>query len=224
MTKDEVMQLIQQNENAGRKKSLLKAGAHEPVFGVLLGYLRKLAEQIGTNHELAVELWNTGCTDARLLAVMLFDPKKFDVDTLDHMLDDEDFDQLIDDFIYRCVVFSPHTEVLEKHWYHSNVDHKMRAAWGLIVKKIGNKKYATKEFLDHIVDVVEKNLVDAPKLTQWNMNRALAEVGFRYPDYTERCLNIAERLGVYKDWVPAPGCTSPYAVDWINVMLKKGRK
>ncbi len=225
MTIEHVFELFKQNENLSRKKTLLKAGAQEPVTGVPLGFLRKLAESIGTDHGLAVKLWETGHTDARFLAVMLFDPKCLTPLMVDEMIEDVRFDQLLDDFIYRAVILmkQEYKEELEKMWYHSKDDHRRRAAWALIVKKIADKKYVTKEYLDGILEVVEKELVDAKPLTQWNMNRAMCEIGWRYKDYTERCLEMGSRLGVYKDLMVSPGCTSAYAPDWINAFLRKGK-
>ncbi len=223
MTVDEVLLQLQQNSNLARKKTLLKAGAKEPLFGVPLGYLRTLAQQLGINHELAMSLWESENTDARFLAVMLFDPKKLNAKTIDQMIDDVTFDQLLDDFIFRCVIFTPEKDQLEKAWYNAKEDHKKRAAWSLIVKKITDKKTTTNEYLDYILNVVENELVSAPPLTQWMMNRALSEIGFRYLDYTNRCLEMGERLGVYKDMVVSPGCTSAYAPDWIHAVLKRGK-
>lgn len=223
MTVDEVLLQLQQNSNPSRKKTLLKAGAKEPLFGVQLGYLRTLAQQLGINHELAMSLWESRNTDARFLAVMLFDPKKLNAKTIDQMIDDVTFDQLLDDFIFRCVLFTPEKDQLEKAWYDAKEDHKKRAAWSLIVKKIADKKTTTNEYLDYVLNVIEKELVSAPPLTQWMMNRALSEIGFRYLDYTNRCLEMGERLGVYKDMMVAPGCTSAYAPDWIHAVLKRGK-
>jgi len=42
--------------NEKRKQMYIKNGAGENTYGVLLGELRKLANQFGTNHELAFEL------------------------------------------------------------------------------------------------------------------------------------------------------------------------
>ncbi|AUD63419.1 hypothetical protein BK010_07365 [Tenericutes bacterium MO-XQ] len=223
MKLEEVLVLLEQNANASRKKTLLKAGAKEPLFGVPLGFLRTLAQKVGINHELALSLWNSKNTDARFLAVMLFDPNKLNAKTVDQMIDDVSFDQLLDDLIFRCVYLSPEKEVLEKLWYKAKEDHKRRAAWSLIVKKIGDKNLATSDYLNQLLEVIEKELVSATPLTQWMTNRALSEIGFRYLDYTERCLSIGEKLGVYKDMMVAPGCTSAYAPDWIHAVLKRGK-
>jgi len=52
-----------------------KNGAGDNQFGVRLGDIRKLATKIKTNHALAITLWETGNIDARLLAILLINPK-----------------------------------------------------------------------------------------------------------------------------------------------------
>lgn len=44
-------------------------GASKPV-------LRKLAREIGVNHELALKLWETNIHEARVLATLIADPAK----------------------------------------------------------------------------------------------------------------------------------------------------
>ena len=63
-----------------------KNGAGDNQFGVRLGDIRKLATKIKTNHALAIALWETGNIDARLLAILLINPKNLSGDELDRMV------------------------------------------------------------------------------------------------------------------------------------------
>ena len=58
-------------------------------------------------------------------------------------------------------------------------------------------------------------------MKQEAMNRALCEIGIRYPEWTARCVSIGEALGVYRDPKAPKGCTSSYAPSWIAVGIKK---
>jgi len=59
MTKNEILAILCDLGNEKRKQLYVKNGAGENTYGVLLGELRKLAHQLGTNHELALELWQS---------------------------------------------------------------------------------------------------------------------------------------------------------------------
>src|SRR5215213_3119307 len=51
------------------------SGAGDNQFGVKRGDLRKLADKLKTNHELALSLWKTGNIDAQFLATLVIDVK-----------------------------------------------------------------------------------------------------------------------------------------------------
>ncbi len=46
------------------------------ALGVTVPLMRKLAKEIGTDHKLALELWETGIHEARVVATLIDDPKQ----------------------------------------------------------------------------------------------------------------------------------------------------
>jgi 3-methyladenine DNA glycosylase AlkD len=64
-------QLEAQGDEKVRQR-YVRDGAGDNVFGLLLGKIRGLAEKLGTNHGLGLELWATGNHEARILACMPF--------------------------------------------------------------------------------------------------------------------------------------------------------
>jgi DNA alkylation repair enzyme len=69
--------------------------------GVNLTHLRALAKRLKTQHELAVQLWATGDTAARLLATLVCRPKAFSAAELDAMICEIRSPKLLDWFIGR---------------------------------------------------------------------------------------------------------------------------
>ena len=61
---------------------------HGDDHGVNLGKLRALAKRLKTQQDLALELWETGDTAARLLVLLICRPRAFERDQLDAMLRD----------------------------------------------------------------------------------------------------------------------------------------
>jgi len=59
---------------------------HGDDHGVNLTKLRAVAKRLKIQQDLARELWATGDTAARLLALLICRPKEFDRDELDRML------------------------------------------------------------------------------------------------------------------------------------------
>src|SRR5262245_19725955 len=61
---------------------------HGDDHGVNLGKLRAVAKRLKTQQELALQLWATDDTAAKLLAILICRPKAFGRDELDVMLRD----------------------------------------------------------------------------------------------------------------------------------------
>lgn len=59
---------------------------------------------------------------------------------------------------------------------------------------------------------------------KWVMNHALCQIGIGYPEFTDRCINIGETLGVCRDWKVVNGCISAYAQNWIVAGIAKIKK
>ncbi len=66
-----------------RRAHNTKAGAPDNQFGVKLGDIRAMAKKIKTDHELALNLWDTGNVEAQLLATLIIKPKSLSADELD---------------------------------------------------------------------------------------------------------------------------------------------
>lgn len=219
MTIDDIIKNLRENENPSRKKSLIKAGAPQNTYGVLLGYLRKLAKTIGTNQKLALALWETQNTDARLLAVMLFDPKLLDKDKVYALLSDVTFDQLLDDFMFRLGIHIEDVDALYLKFINDPSDMLKRAAWTINVEWVKQKRLDINE-IEYLLKVIEKELIVSDVNTQWMMNRCFAQIGITYEVFRLKVLKLAKTLGVYKDMKVAPGCTSAYVPSWIKAVVK----
>lgn len=79
MTKAQALALLKENQNERGivhwKKLGSKAGKLKS-FGIGLTQLRKLAKQIGRDHKLALQLWKTDVYDAKIIGLLIDDPKQ----------------------------------------------------------------------------------------------------------------------------------------------------
>jgi len=216
---DIILKDLENNSNPSRKKTLIKAGATDNTYGVLLGYLRKYASKIGMNHDLAHQLWETKNTDARLLAVMLFDPKKLSTDDVLSLLKDEYFEQIVDDFMFRVGIYINDRDLLYDMLIKADSDMLNRAAWSIKVEIVRSKKLNSTDIMK-LINQIQSELNSSPKHTQWMMNRCFAQIGITYDAFRDEVIKIATQLGVYKEMKVAPNCTSAYVPDWINAVVK----
>ena len=192
---------------------------HGDDHGVNLGKLRALAKRLKTQQELARELWATGDSAARLLALLVCRPKAFGRDELDVMLREARTPKVHDWLVNYVVKKSPHAEELRVAWSADPDPVVASAGWALTTERVAKKPAGLD--LDGLLDVIEAEMKDAPDRLQWAMNHCLAQIGIEHAGHRARALAVGERLEVLKDYPTPPGCTSPYAPVWINEMVSR---
>lgn len=197
-------------------------GAGDNQFGVAMGDIRKLAATIKTDHALAMQLWDTGNIDARLLAVLVLDPKKLSRADIDRMVRAADFPQLADWLNSYIVKNHADKESLRQAWMLDDDPWAARAGWTLTSERVSKSPDGLD--LAALLDRIESEMASAPAPAQWTMNSCLAGIGIHHPELRKRALAIGERLGIYRDYPVSKGCTSPFAPIWINELVRRQAK
>lgn len=192
---------------------------HGDDHGVNLTKLRAVAKTAKPDLGLALALWGTGNTAARLVAVLAFKPKALDAEQLDRMLREARTPKVRDWLVSYVVRKSPHVEDLRTRWMADDDPVVAAAGWDLTADRVHKKPDGLD--LPGLLDTIEAGMAEAPDRLQWAMNTTLAQIGIHHPAHRERALGIGERLGVLKDYPTPPNCTSPYAPTWINEMVRR---
>jgi 3-methyladenine DNA glycosylase AlkD len=79
VTADDVLARLRTLAVPERLPGMARYGiATDSAYGVTVGELRKLAKEIGRDHDLAAELWDSGVHEARILASLVDDPALVD--------------------------------------------------------------------------------------------------------------------------------------------------
>lgn len=73
MTSAEIMSQLEQFGDAQTKKTHMNHGAKEPLFGVKIEHLKTILKKTKKNHQLSLELYKTGNSDAMYLAGLMAD-------------------------------------------------------------------------------------------------------------------------------------------------------
>ncbi|MGW1125053.1 DNA alkylation repair protein [Streptomyces sp. NPDC002526] len=192
---------------------------HGDDHGVNLSKLRGLAKRLGKRQELAVELWGTDDTAARLVALLVCRPKAYTQGELDRMLREARAPKVHDWLVGYVVKKSPHAEELRLAWTEDPDPVVASAGWALTADRVVKRPDGLD--LGGLLDVIEAEMQGAPDRLQWAMNTCLAQIGIEHPEHRARALDIGERLGVLKDYPTPKGCTSPYAPVWIGEMVRR---
>jgi 3-methyladenine DNA glycosylase AlkD len=219
MTGKEVLAQLKSLGNDALRKHNVKAGAPDNQFGVQLGDIRALAKKLKTNHELALELWDTGNVEAQHLATLIIKPQSLSADQLDTLTRSTTCPRVADWLNAYVVAKHPERESLREKWMKAKDRWAARAGWNLTASRVSND--ADGLDLSALLDRIEKEMPKAKPEVQWTMNNTLGAIGINHAKHRKRAIAIGERIGLYKDWPVSKGCTPPYVPVWVDAMVKR---
>ena len=191
-----------------------------------LGDLRKIAKNINTDHDLAMELWSTGKFYPRLLAILIMDNKlvsqdlinKLDKDMHTHPFDERN--QFMDWLMANQLTKNKKTIALIESWENSPSALQRRVFWyyQARLRWTGQKPPAnTPELLTKI----EAHIAKEEPEVQWAMNFTAGWIGVYEPHYRNRCIILGEKTGLYKGEMVSKGCTPNYLPEFIAIESNK---
>lgn len=196
-----------------------KSGADDNQFGVLMGDIRNLAKSIKTNHELGLQLWDTGNLDAQLLSTFLIIPRLLSLNDMDKMVKSIRWTGVADRFNAYIVKEYPDKESLREKWMNSKHPMAARSGWSITAGRVARE--ADGLDIPGLLDRIEKEMAKAAPEVQWTMNTTLYNIGIYMPAHRKRAIAIGEKLGIYRDYPVSKGCVSPFAPIAITEMVKR---
>lgn len=191
-----------------------------------LGDLRRIAKELGTDHDLAMELWSSGEVSARQLAILVMDKKRMTQELVDILDDDvqvhdvEDRLQLFDWLMANQLNKTKAGKTLLESWEDSRSSLQRRLFWyhQARLRWTGQVPPPNTELLLAALDA--KLDQEVPEV-QWAMNFTAGQIGTYQPEHRSRCIALGERTGLYRDEVVAPGCTPSYLPEFIRIQVSK---
>lgn len=200
-------------------KILAVNARHGDDHAVNLTKLRAVAKDAGRDAELAKELWATGDTACRLVALLVSRPKDFTEDELDAMLRDARVPKVQDWLVSYIVMKGPFADALRVRWFDDADPVVAAAAWDLTTQRV--RKHQGGVDTAALLDQIDAEIVAAPDRLQWAMNTAMGEIGINEAEHRDRVLEMGERLGVLRDYPTPPGCVSPFVPLWVPEMVRR---
>jgi 3-methyladenine DNA glycosylase AlkD len=197
------------------RKTYLRHGAPEPMYGVGFTDLRSLAKKIKVDHDLAIALWSSGNTDARILAAMVADPARLDHATASSWITDSRYYVLIDE-VAGAVARSPLALTCMAEWVASDDEWIGRAGWAVMsLLAAQNADVPDASFTPYIA-VIERRIGDAKNRAREAMNRALIAIGSRSDELAGIAVAAAQRIGPVDVDHGDTSCRTPDAAEYIE--------
>lgn len=191
-----------------------------------LGDIKKNANDIKKDHDLAIELWATGKYVARLLAVLIFDKKLLSQEFIDKLDNDIKKDkegernQLFDWLMANQLTNDKKTVALMDSWENSPSSLQRRIYWYYQGRlRWMGKTPPTNN--DELLSKIEKQIQKEEPEVQWAMNFTAGWIGVYDKKNRKRCIALGERTGLYKGKMVSKGCTPEYLPEFIAIESNK---
>jgi 3-methyladenine DNA glycosylase AlkD len=165
----------------------------ENALGVKMPDLRRFAKEIGKNHELALELWAIGIHEARLLAILIENPKYVSEDQFNIWVHDFDSCDICDQC---CSLLAKTPFTLQKINSYSieKEEFVKRTAFVLICALVINDKKSEDVFFYPFFDLIEREAWDERNFVRKAVNWALRQIGKRNETLRLKAIECAERI------------------------------
>lgn len=202
MTEAEVIALLEQNKNERGIENWEKLNGEDYAlksFGIGLTVLRKLAKKVGREHQLAATLWQSEYYDAKVISLLIDEPKKITMEQAERQVE-----QLEGGFLAH--VFSSCDATLAKtnftielsdKWIASDDETRQGCGYGLLYETSKSKKKSAPEddyFLAHIKKI-EQNFEHASVDVLMSMACAVQGIGIRNKTLHAHALPLARKIG-----------------------------
>ncbi len=171
----------------------------ERPFGVTVGDTKKYSKEIGTDHELAQQLWESGRYEARLLAAFVDDPDRVTARQMNDWAKDFDSWAIVDAVCFHLFDRTPHAWKKVSQWAKSKHEFTKRAAFALIWSLSVHDKTAPDAAFQDGLSLIEWAAGDDRDYVKKAISMALRAVGKRNWTLNAAAIETARRLAQAED-------------------------
>jgi len=163
-------------------------------LGIYQSDLKALAKEIGQDDDLALELYDTGIYEARILCSKLYDPYAISEKQMEKWVKDFENWEICDSFCMGFFAKNKHALAKASRWSLADAEFVKRAgfvimaAYGFVDKQAGNEVF--ENFFIPIGREAHDDRIYVRKAVNW----ALRNIGKRNVDLQESAIEVAERL------------------------------
>ena len=218
MTAKAILAELKSLGNEATKKVLLKHGAKEPLFGVKVEDLKKIQKRVKKDHQLALELYDTGISDAMYLAGLIADDAKMTKKDLQHWVQNAYWYMLSEYTVPWVAAGSKYGRDLALEWIESKKENIAAAGWATLSSWVAIKDDADLDMTDlqRLLQRVRQTIHEQPNRVRYTMNGFVIAVGGYVRPLTSLALEAAKNLGKVSVDMDGTACKIPYAVDYIK--------
>lgn len=190
-----ILKELERQGNPDALAAMARFGLTGKRYGVKVPVLRKMARGLRGEHALALELWRTGNSEARILAAMIDDPKRVTSAQMDRWARDFDAWDVCDQTCLNLFDKTPLAWGKIAAWSESEREFVKRAAFALIAVLAWHAKTAEDAQFIALFPIIRAGATDERNYVKKAVNWALRGIGKRNKNLNRRALELAREIG-----------------------------
>jgi 3-methyladenine DNA glycosylase AlkD len=194
-TADQILTRLESLGNPEDAAGMARFGINvEQAYGIRIPELRKLAKELGKDHDLALALWETGMHEARILASMIDDPKQVSEAQMEAWVRDFNSWDLCDQCTGNLFDRTPFAYSKAHEWAARQPEFEKRAGFALMAWLAVHDKKAPDEKFSAFLPVIEREAGDERNFVRKAVNWALRQIGKRNAALNAEAIAMAKKL------------------------------
>ena len=224
MDLEAVMTQLKSLGTAQNVKTYQRHGAGNNVFGVSFSDLKKLSRKIGTNHELAMQLWETGNSDARSLSMLLADPDDVTPTLATQWMKDVNY-YLHGNEVASVVARSSSGLSKMRQWRKQKSEYARATGYAILCSMLKDDPDAVEnDECRRIMKDVELEIHRSPNRARHAMVMAVIAIGVFKRELSEEAIETGQRIGDVDVDHGETDCSTPKIAAYINRALSRSER
>ena len=192
---EEVLEKLRAKAQPGQLEGMARYGMTvEKRLGIKIPELRRLAKEIGRDHQLALALWETGVAEAMILASMIDIPEEVSQAQMEAWVADFDSWDVCDQVCMNLFEKTPFAWDKIREWAEREEEFVKRAAFALIACLAWHDKAADDEAFIELIPVIKAGATDGRNYVKKAVSWALRNIGKRNLALNEAAIRVADEL------------------------------
>jgi len=218
MTKAEVLAELENYGQASIKKVLLKHGINEPLWGVKVEDMKKILKKTKANHELSLELYDTGIYDAMYLAGLMADENRISKEDLKRWAIHANSPALHEYTVPWIAAESRYGLELALEWIEADEEGIASTGWATLSNLVSIKedKELNIELLKQLLDRVAAQIHSNRNRVKYAMNGFVIATACFVKELTETGKQTAQKIGKVDVDMGDTACKIPSALEYIQ--------
>ncbi|AMM50013.1 DNA alkylation repair protein [Rufibacter sp. DG15C] len=225
MTVESVLEQLAALGSEQTKKTLLRHGGPENMYGVKVQDLKKVLKQTKQNHALALEVYATGNSDAMYLAGLMADPKQMSPTDLQVWAEQANWSMLSEYTVPWVAAESGHGLEMGVSWIDSDQALIASAGWSTLGSYVALQPddQLNLALLEQLLERVKTSIHASPNRVRYTMNNFVIAVGCYVVPLHEKAQEVAQAIGEVHVSMGDTACKVPEAVGYIQKVAGMGK-